>query len=111
MDRKLYWMTYEQIMAQPEFCFEVDMRWPPTPAHLHAFTRGWYDIAYRGQAYSGETLQRLTWCNLGWRMGKMEGKASSDEIRWAFEWFAAQWTKRRASPRFTPGLAPPGNAR
>lgn len=39
------------------------------------FKKGWSD-AVSGTSYDEETLQKLTWENLGWRIGKLVGEAN-----------------------------------
>jgi len=62
--------------------FEVDDRdkGPDASGHrLARFRIGWAD-AVRGDTYSEETLRKLTWNNLGWRLGSLLGDASDEDV-------------------------------
>lgn len=62
--------------------FEVDDRDtnPDASGHRCArFSIGW-DNAVRGKHYGRPTLKKLTWHNLGWRLGKLLGRGSPETI-------------------------------
>ena len=69
-------------MADPTFeglNFEVDDRNDPDAHRKDRFRRGWND-AVRGKDYGRTTLRKLTWQNLGWRIGKMLGHGSQETV-------------------------------
>jgi hypothetical protein len=44
------------------------------------FWRGWEDVTFRQRIYKAETLETLTWMNLGYRMAQKFGHQSRDQI-------------------------------
>ena len=61
--------------------FEVDDRYddPNVSGHREAeFRKGWKE-ALDPQSYKPDTLRKLTWRNLGYRLGRLYG-ATSDEL-------------------------------
>jgi hypothetical protein len=68
--------------------FEVDIRHDDpndTGRHEVQFRQGWRR-AVEGARYQEETLRRLTWNNLGYRLGKLFGPTSADHIDQMYEW-------------------------
>ena len=72
-------------MTDPTCCglsFEVDDRNtdPNASGHRRArFCIGW-NSALRGKDYGHTALEKLTWENLGWRLGKLLGHGSEETI-------------------------------
>lgn len=69
--------------------YERDEREPPDARRKDAFLRGWRDGA-RGALYSQDTLQSLTWQNLGSRASAALRLPEADALD-AYEWFAANF--------------------
>lgn len=44
---------------------------------LRAFRTGWTD-AVNGRQFTADTLSRVTWTNVGWRIGQVIGPTSQD---------------------------------
>jgi hypothetical protein len=57
----------EQLFEQLRF--EKDDRNPPDERRRGQFKAGWEDATVRGKVYAENTLQWLTWRNLGYRFG------------------------------------------
>jgi hypothetical protein len=53
------------------------------------FKIGW-SKAVQGHTYSQETLEALTWQNLGYRLGKLFGETSDEMIEEIFHWCVRQ---------------------
>jgi hypothetical protein len=53
--------------------YEVDLRQSAADASGVQFHRGWQDAVLREKSYTSRTLKRLTWRNLGYRIGKSRG--------------------------------------
>ena len=72
--------------------FETDIRRDPAEDdHNHrlgAFKAGWTK-ATKGRQYDG-VLDKLTWDNLGWRLGKLFGETSEEQIEELFDWCVDQ---------------------
>lgn len=72
-------------MRDTGFCglrFDADVRStdPDASAHrLASFRRGWTKAA-RGTEYGEAALRKLTWDNLGWRLGKLFGPSSEQTV-------------------------------
>ena len=79
----------EQIIS--ELNYSKDVRKYPDNLRRGRFKAGWEDRAIRQQIYSLQALRRLTWCNLGYRMGQRFGKKSIDEINQVFDVFAEHY--------------------
>lgn len=54
-----------------------------------AFRDGW-DHAVNGRQYVEDTLSRLTWQNLGWRLGSVVGATSEVLVDEMYEWCVRQ---------------------
>ncbi len=76
----------EQLFARLEYA--RDMRRPPDQRRRGQFCVGWEDATERGEAYANETLEWLTWRNLGYRFGRYFGERSPEQIDQAFELLA-----------------------
>jgi len=80
----------------------VDDRAEPDSYRLGALRRGWTDALDPAREYSAETLSRLTWHNLGYRLGKEFGAATEATTEAVFNRLANQWGR----PAPIPPLAP-----
>jgi putative restriction endonuclease len=65
--------------------YERDQRRPSDERRRGRFFAGWEDATRRGKVYSPQTLKRLTWHNLGYRLGTHFGEQTSEQIGEAFE--------------------------
>jgi 5-methylcytosine-specific restriction protein A len=74
-----------------EFKFDADMRNPPDGKRRGQFKAGWSDSTERCLVYNESTLKALTWCNLGYRLGKKFGPRDRSDIDKTFECFAAHY--------------------
>lgn len=74
-----------------ELKYSKDVRKYPDNLRRGQFKAGWEDRVIRQQIYSLQALKRLTWCNLGYRMGQRFGKRSLDEINQIFDIFAEHY--------------------
>ena len=70
----------------------------PTSGHRGAFKRGWHDAQDKSVEYT-KALERLTWQNLGYRLGRLLGWASDETIDEAFWWCARQYKQKLARER------------
>lgn len=59
--------------------YSDDIRQDLTAGREGEFRKGWNN-AVDGQEYTDETLDELTWNNLGWRLGRLFGE-TPDELR------------------------------
>jgi hypothetical protein len=82
-------------MAQDGLRYEDDVRHEdPGVDRQRAFKRGWTEAVKSTDAsakYSDEPdLERLTWENLGWRLGTLFGETSDELRQRLFEWCVDQ---------------------
>ena len=68
--------------------FEVDGRRDPSSGRKANFKQGW-TRAVRDQEYD-EVLDKLTWNDLGWRLGKIFGKTPDDMRDEMYNWCVRQ---------------------
>ena len=85
----------EQLFEQLRF--EKDDRNPPDERRLGQFKAGWEDATLRGKVYAENTLQWLTWHNLGYRFGRLLGHRSQTEIDEAYKILADLYVPPQAS--------------
>ncbi|MDY6994104.1 MAG: HNH endonuclease [Pseudomonadota bacterium] len=71
-----------------EIKYDVDIRKLPDNFRRERFKLGWEDFTIRGKVYAENTLKRLTWQNLGYRMGNHFGGKLPDEIYCIYEQFS-----------------------
>jgi endonuclease/exonuclease/phosphatase family metal-dependent hydrolase len=77
--------------------FERDDRAPPDERRRGRFKAGWEDATVRGKEYAENTLQWLTWHNLGYRFGRLLGHRSQTEIDEAYKILADLYVRPQAS--------------
>lgn len=65
-----------------------DIRKTPTAGRRNQFFTGWQDAATHRKTYTDTTLQRLTWRNLGYRLGQQLGEQSTEVIDQVYRKFA-----------------------
>lgn len=61
---------------------------------LGSFKAGWTE-AEKGKEYGADTLETLSWHNLGWRLGKLFGDSSPKLKRELYEWSVRQQRESR----------------
>jgi hypothetical protein len=72
--------------------FQVDERHadPNETGHRESeFRKGW-KAALDPEPYKPETLSRLTWHNLGYRLGRLYGSTSDEMIGLQYDWAVRQ---------------------
>jgi 5-methylcytosine-specific restriction protein A len=79
--------------------FERDDRDPPDERRRGQFKAGWEDATVRGEVYAENTLQWLTWHNLGYRFGRLLGHRSRTEIDETYKILADLYARPQASNR------------
>lgn len=90
-------MTPEKIQeAFVQLVYQRDKRRPPDERRRGQFRAGWEDATKRGEVYSEGTLERLTWRNLGYRLGQSFGDHLPKEIDGAFDILAELFEKQRS---------------
>ena len=63
---------------------------PNESGHRRArFRQGWLN-AVEGQVYGDAALDKLTWENLGYRLGKLFGETTDEMIEQQYEWCVRQ---------------------
>jgi 5-methylcytosine-specific restriction protein A len=82
----------DEILA--EHSYETDVRKPPDNRRRGQFRVGWEDATVREHVYTDKTLARLTWRNLGYRLGTRFGKRHPDEIEQVYERFAQHYSEQ-----------------
>ena len=65
--------------------YRRDKRRPPDERRRGQFRAGWEGATTRGRVYSASTMERLTWHNLGYRLGNHFGDQRPEQINLAFE--------------------------
>lgn len=70
---------------------EQDIRVVPDPKdnRLGSFKAGWSE-AEKGTEYTEETLQRLSWHNLGWRLGMLFDETPTELKEELYMWCVEQ---------------------
>ena len=75
--------------------YEEDVRKDLTDGRRRNFKQGW-TRAVKGQEYE-DVLEKLTWNNLGWRLGRMFGPTPDDLREDILDWCAEQ--RKRSGDR------------
>jgi hypothetical protein len=81
----------EILQAFAGFRYATDEREPPDNLRRGQFRAGWGDAADRKQEYTDSTLSRLTWHNVGYRLGQRFGPQPPEEIDGAFNVLAERY--------------------
>lgn len=76
-------LEIEQLLSQLQY--QRDVRKPPDGRRHGQFRTGWEDATVRSEIYAEETLERLTWHNLGYRLGRFFGHQSPEQINQAYQ--------------------------
>lgn len=63
---------------------------PNESGHREAQFRSGWKAALNGQRYTDDTLSKLTWNNLGWRLGAVFGRTSDEMIGMMYDWCVRQ---------------------
>lgn len=74
--------SLQEAFARLEY--QRDKRRPPDERRRGQFRAGWDDATKRGEVYADGTLERLTWRNLGYRLGQHFGDQLPEQIDAAF---------------------------
>ncbi len=77
-------------MSELEFATDVRSKNPDQNAHRNSRFRQGYRKGAAGESYGAKTLERLTWDNLGWRLGKLLGPAEEELVDELYEWCVRQ---------------------
>jgi hypothetical protein len=85
----------ERIYAQAVRDCRQDHRKRPNSGRRGQFKRGWIDAAVRGRQYREEALATLTWCNLGYRIGRDLCVSAPEEILQVWEHLARKYETER----------------
>jgi hypothetical protein len=85
----------DQLLSELEYM--NDVRKPPDGNRRGQFKGGWREATERGRVYRENTLERLTWHNLGYRLGEKFGARDGDDIDETFECFAHHYESRGRS--------------
>lgn len=75
-----------EILSQLEY--KEDIRKKPNSHRRQQFLLGWEEATISQKTYSKSTLKRLTWRNLGYRIGQRFGQRSLEKINQTFDRFA-----------------------
>jgi putative restriction endonuclease len=76
--------------------YRRDKRRPPDERRRGQFRAGWEDATKRGEVYAGGTLERLTWRNLGYRLGRHFGDQVEEQLDAAFDILAGLYEVQRS---------------
>lgn len=76
--------------------YRRDKRCPPDERRRGQFRAGWADAAKRGVVYADGTLERLTWRNLGYRLGHRFGDRLPEQIDGTFDILAGLYEVQRS---------------
>jgi hypothetical protein len=68
---------------------------PNDTGHREAQFRTGWKAALSGQHYTDETLSKLTWNNLGWRLAYVFGPTSDEMIGLLYDWCVRQQAAKR----------------
>src|SRR5262245_29671443 len=77
--------------------FEFDDRADPDDARQKQFVQGFCQ-AVSGRTYTPRTLEKLTWNNLGWRLGRIYGEVGNALIDELWNRSVRQYIARRPTP-------------
>ena len=83
--------------------YAVDHRREPDEHRFKKFLKGWKDsVTNLDTSYTANTLKKLTWQNLGYRLGKHFGTHSPGYIREVFDYLALRYEEDAQSIAWTP---------
>ncbi len=86
--------THELEAAVAACVYDRDERTAPDEHRRSKFLVGWDDATQRHQVYEAEAMQRLTWKNLGYRLGQRFGALEHADIDAVFTALATGWQPR-----------------
>jgi 5-methylcytosine-specific restriction protein A len=89
--------THEIDNALAELTYDRDERKAPDEHRRSKFLVGWEDATQRHKVYEAAALQRLTWKNLGYRLGQRFGALEPADINAVFASLAAGWQPPNAA--------------
>ncbi|SDX90718.1 hypothetical protein SAMN05421644_1194 [Allochromatium warmingii] len=70
-----------------------DERKAPDAHRRSKFLVGWEDATQHQKIYTDEALERLTWKNLGYRLGQHFGAQTAAEIDAVFDYLTEVWNR------------------
>lgn len=71
--------------------YDRDERKAPDEHRRSKFLVGWEEATQHHKVYEAEALQRLTWKNLGYRLGQRFGALEPAQIDTVFAYLAGTW--------------------
>jgi hypothetical protein len=75
--------------------YKVDHRREPDEHRFKKFRTGWQDATFsKDKSYTANTLKKLNWQNLGYRVGKHLGSQTHEYIREVFDYLAQRYEKK-----------------
>ena len=88
-------MTPQKIQeAFAQLKYRRDVRCSPNERRRGQFRTGWEDAAKRGESYTVDTLKRLSWRNLGYRLGRQFGDETTERVDEVFDILADDFNKQ-----------------
>ena len=82
-------MNHDQVLAAIRaMTYKYDARNPASIGRRSQYKVGWADASAGETTYTESTLDRLTWRNLGYRLGRQLGPRDDDEIGETFDFLA-----------------------
>ena len=79
-------MNHDQVLAAIRaMTYKYDARNPASIGRRSQYKVGWADASAGETTYTESTLDRLTWRNLGYRLGRQLGPRDDDEIGETFD--------------------------
>ncbi|MEX2173804.1 MAG: HNH endonuclease [Pirellulaceae bacterium] len=92
----------EITSAYDQLEFKRDRRRPPDAQRRSRFRSGWRDADRRADGYSQSTLAKLTWQNLGYRLGGRFGARPDSDVDFAFDTLAEHYVTPTAQAAPSP---------
>lgn len=90
-------------MCDLEFESDIRKRKPTeTDPRRARFQAGWRQ-ATTGKRYTEKALKKLTWQNLGWRLGKLFGDTSEELMKEMYTWCVRQQPEHPRSESISAG--------
>ena len=83
-------MNREQSMTKLTYEEDVRSTNPNETGHRRGRFKAAWKKAVRGESYGSQALKRLTWDNLGWRLGRLFGATDDELIDEMYDWCVRQ---------------------
>lgn len=81
------------------FVYARDERKAPDEHRRGKFRVGWEDASQGRRTYTAEALERLTWMNMGYRLGQRFGHLTPSRINAVYDYLAECWNQRASGDR------------